>query len=307
MDMKYFIIAIVAIVIIGLGVLFLRDSFSVSNDVTEPIATTTEPVAEDETDEDTTPVKEERGDSTVIGHSVEGNDITAFHFGEGEDEIIFIGGVHGGYSWNTALVAYELIDYLKDAEADLPDNLTVTVIPVMNPDGLEKVTGTTGRFSKADVTADEATRITGRFNENKVDLNRNFECEWQSESKWQTRTVSGGDRAFSEPESRAIENYVDQVDPIAVVAWYSAAGGVYASNCENGVMAETKTLTNLYANAAGYTAHEEYDYYEITGDMVNWMASQNIPAISVLLSNHTDTEWSKNQAGVEAIINHFEK
>jgi len=31
----------------------------------------------------------------------------------------------------------------------------------------------------------------------------------------------------------------------------------------------------------------------------------NIPAISVLLTNHTDAEWTKNKAGVDAVLQYF--
>jgi hypothetical protein len=117
--------------------------------------------------------------------------------------------------------------------------------------------------------------------------------------------VSGGTSAFSEPESQAIRAYVSAHSPKAVIVWYSAAGGVYASNCHNGVLPETQTLTDLYAKASGYPAHESYDYYEITGDMVNWLAKQGIPGISVLLTDHTSTEWDKNQAGVNAVLAHY--
>lgn len=36
--------------------------------------------------------------------------------------------------------------------------------------------------------------------------------------------------------------------------------------------------------------------------MTNWLAKVGIPTISVLLTNHTDTEWSKNIAGVKALL-----
>jgi hypothetical protein len=89
------------------------------------------------------------------------------------------------------------------------------------------------------------------------------------------------------------------------VVYYSAVGGVFSSNCYNGVLPETATLTNLYAQASGYKAYAEFDFYTITGDMVNWLAKERIPAISVLLTNHTDTEWSKNKAGIEALLNYY--
>lgn len=253
------------------------------------------------------PQSNTQGPESTIGESVNGNEIKAYHFGNGSDELLFIGGIHGGYSWNTALVAYEMIDWLKANPEAVPANVKVTVIPVLNPDGLEKVTGTTGRFGTSQINSSTEVRVTGRFNGNNVDLNRNFDCQWQSVGTWQNKEVSGGENVFSEPESKAIQNYVSSNQPTAVVTWYSAAGGVYASNCNNGVAQETLDLTNLYAQASGYKAYEEFNYYEITGDMVNWFASKNIPAISVLLSNHEQTEWNKNKAGIQAVLNHYQR
>ncbi len=39
--------------------------------------------------------------------------------------------------------------------------------------------------------------------------------------------------------------------------------------------------------------------------MVNWLAKEKVPAISVLLTTHDDTEWQKNKAGIEALLKHF--
>jgi hypothetical protein len=92
-----------------------------------------------------------------------------------------------------------------------------------------------------------------------------------------------------------------------VVVWYSAAGGVFASNCHNGVMPETLAITNVFAAASGYQAYKEFNFYTITGDMVNWLAKKNIPGISVLLTTHEDVEWSKNRAGIEALLEYYAK
>jgi murein tripeptide amidase MpaA len=258
----------------------------------EPVTPTPAPTPE--------PVTYER--ESVLGTSAGGATIRAHHFGTGEKEVLLVGGIHGGYSWNTSLLAFEVIDWLSANPEEVPENVTVTVIPVLNPDGLEKVTGTTGRFVASDVDASQSVRVAGRFNANDVDLNRNFDCEWQESGVWQTRTVSGGTAPFSEPESQVIRTYINATQPNAVIVWYSAAGGVYSSNCKNGVLPETRALTNLFAQASGYPAHEEFDYYAITGDMVNWLAARNIPGISVLLTTHEGTEWAKNRAGIEAVL-----
>ena len=276
----------------------------------EPV-TDTETVDDMSTDTMTTPEEEvvvEDETETVIGESVDGRAITAYHYGakneEGTTNLLFIGGIHGGYSWNTSLVAYELMDYLEENPDALPERLRVTVIPTLNPDGLATLMGDAGRFTKADVPQGDTT--AARFNANDVDLNRNFDCSWEATGTWQNRDVSGGEAPFSEPEAAAIREYINTQKPDAAVVWYSAAGGVFASSCHNGVSEETETLTELYAQAAGYTAYDSFDFYKVTGDMVNWFASKDIPAISVLLSTHADVEWDKNKAGIDALFAHYE-
>ena len=253
----------------------------------------------------TTTIDEVNEKETVIGTSVEEKDITAYHYGTGDTELLFVGGIHGGYEWNTVLVAYELMDYLEKNPQAIPENVRVTVIPVLNPDGLMKVAGTAGKFAPSDISKSQDVVVSGRFNANKVDLNRNFDCDWKTTGTWQTQTVSGGKAVFSEPESQAFRDYVADNRPDAVIAWYSSAGGVFTSSCHNDVSPETLALTNTYATASGYKAYADFDFYEITGDMVNWLAKNDIPAISVLLTNHTDTEWTKNVKGIEAVFKKY--
>lgn len=143
---------------------------------------------------------------TILGKSVQGRDIAAYHFGDGEKEVVFVGGMHGGYSWNTTLLAYELMDHLEKNPGAIPAGVKATVIPVLNPDGLALVAGKTEGFTKADVSTSETTRTNGRFNANNVDLNRNFDCDWKVSGTWQNRAVSGGSAPFSEPESQAFRS-----------------------------------------------------------------------------------------------------
>lgn len=298
--MKKIIIALVVLVLIGAGAYYFINKSNVPVtpvDNTVTTSTTTKPVAEKPVDKT----------KTVLGTSVEKRDITAYHYGTGAKELLFVGGIHGGYEWNTALVAYELMDYLSANPTVIPANVKVTVIPVLNPDGLKKVTGKEGRFTKADVSTSNDVVISGRFNANNVDLNRNFDCDWQTKGVWMTETVSGGKKAFSEVESTAFKNYVETHNLAGVVVWYSSAGGVFSSSCHNGVLPETKTLTNTFAKASGYPAYESFDFYKITGDMVNWLAKNNIPAISVLLTTHQDTEFTKNIAGIKALLKYYAK
>jgi murein tripeptide amidase MpaA len=303
MNTKNIIVIVLLLIIIAVVAwMFTRSTDVVTTQVDTPDTTEVSPTepetnTEDEESEELAE-PEERGDETVLGSSVEGNNITAYHYGGGEEELLLIAGIHGGYSWNTPLLAYELMDYLEANPNIIPENLTVTVIPVANPDGLEATVGTTGEFSSAEaLTVSETVRIAGRFNANEVDLNRNFNCDWSATSNWRDREVSGGSAPFSEPEAAAIRDYVNSQNIVSSIVWFSAEGRVYPSSCEGDPSTASTNLANTFADAADYEVEQEFD-----GDMVNWMASQNIPAISVLLTNHQDIELAKNQTGLRAVL-----
>src|SRR3989338_8851409 len=207
------IFVITGIIIVGVGAYLLMQR--------SPVTTLNEGDTTGNSQQDQTNTQKPTDESkTVIGTSVEKRDITAYHYGTGDTELLFVGSMHGGYEWNTALVAYELMDYLEVSPEIIPGNVKVTVIPVLNPDGLNKVVGTTSKFSPAAVSSSNDVVVSGRFNANGVDLNRNFDCDWKASGVWQNKTVSGGSKAFSEPESQAIKNYVETSNPAAVIVWY---------------------------------------------------------------------------------------
>ncbi len=243
--------------------------------------------------------------TTIIGTSTEGRTIEAYTFGNGSKNLVFVGGIHGGYEWNSSLLAYMFIDYLIAHPETIPKSVTLHVIPVANPDGLAKVTGKTRRFSVADVSSDEAIQSSGRFNARGVDLNRNFDCDWKPKSSWRNKEVSGGSSAFSEPESIALKTFLLQVRPLVAVFWHSQSGGVYASQCGGMLLPETREAMNVYASASRYKAVETFDAYATTGAAEDWLASVGIPAITVELTTHSDVDWDVNLAGASALIQRY--
>lgn len=308
--MKYFV-TILVVLVLGLGAFLLfgngfdgsgpdADNGTTSDNVLEPRDGERDDTATTSDDENTTADSPE-----TIGQSAGGLEIEAYHYGDGETELLVVGGIHGAYSWNTTKLSYDIINWLEEDPGVVPDNMAVTVIPVLNPDGLMGVAGTTtDQFTAADMPAPGDT-IPGRFNASDVDLNRNFDCNWQTQGMWQNRTVDAGSSAFSEPETRALRDYVEANDPAAAIVYYAAAGGVYSSSCNSGVLSETEMLMNMYANASNYPAEGEFTAYEITGDAVDWLAKIGVPGISVLLTNHEDVEWEMNRAGLEAVFSNY--
>lgn len=293
---KLAVIAIFIIIVIGGGFAFyqiIQQEF-----FTFPVETKEDPVAS----------------KSIVGQSVEGRNIEVYEFpGAGQARagepirLLFVGGIHGGYEWNSVMLAYQFIDYFSANPLTIPENISVSIIPSANPDGLFEVVEKANRFSLADIPTDAELLASGRFNANGVDLNRNFDCKWGPESSWRGQTVSAGTGAFSEPEARAIRDYVNKTKPDAVVFWHSQANAVYASECENGVLSETLAIMDTYANAAGYQAVETFDAYPVTGDAEGWLASIGIPAVTVELATHESVEWEKNLAGVKSLFDFYSK
>jgi len=256
-----------------------------------------EPVGENQTDI--------KGKPEVIGKSVEGRVIEAYSFGEGERHLLFVGGIHGGYEWNSVVLAYRFLDYMATNPNVIPKNLKITVIPAANPDGVYKVVGKVGRFALADVSTSTEILAAGRFNARGIDINRNFDCKWKPTSTWRAKIVSAGTKPFSEPEAITIRDFVLKNKPDAVIFWHSQANAVYASECLTGILPETLKIMNAYSIASGYPAIKSFDAYPITGDAEGWLASIQIPAITVELQTHETIEWERNLAGIKALLNYY--
>ena len=57
--------------------------------------------------------------------------------------------------------------------------------------------------------------FTGRFNGQDVDLNRNWDCNWQPTGIWRDQVVNAGRSVFSEPETLALRDFF-LAQPVAV-------------------------------------------------------------------------------------------
>jgi len=289
---KTIIVIALAVIVLASGIYVFSGGERVSTDKT---ATTTST---------SSPQKTAEPQIAVIGQSAEGRDIEAYSFGNGETHVVFVGAIHGGYEWNTVLLSRQLIDLFTNEPEHIPEGVQVTIIPMLNPDGVHKVIGTTGEFTSADAPSVEQT-TKGRFNANGVDLNRNFACNWQSTSTWRGETVDAGKSAFSEPEAQVMRDYTMKHEPDAAIFFHSAANGVYGSSCNDGILPATREIMNTYADASGYPAIESFDHYEITGDVEGWHAKLGIPSVSVELTSHGTLEGERNRAGVVAVLEYF--
>lgn len=233
-----------------------------------------------------------------LGSSTLGHPIEAYQFGRGPLHLALVGGIHGGYEWNTSLLAYQLIDHLAAHPQELPEELTLHIIPAANPDGLVAVLGHAGRFSPEEVAPDT---VPGRFNGRGADLNRNWGCDWQPTAYWGQQEVSPGSRPWSEVETRLLRDYLTAYPMQAVLFYHSALGAIFVGACPT-PSAQAIQIATLYAQAAQYPLFDAFSNYPVTGDASDWLASQGIPAITVELNSHQETELARNLAGVRALV-----
>ena len=241
-------------------------------------------------------------EAEVIGYSVENRPIHAHTAGEGEETVVIIGGIHGGYEWNTVVLARRVRDYFQDNPDRIPSGYRIEIIPNMNPDGLYTVTGGTP-ISQLDIG--EIHTAPGRFNARGVDLNRNWDDgEWQPTSYWGQTEVDAGEQPFSEPETKAVRDFILRHRPEVVIFFQSAANGIWYGGKQD-QWKPAKRLAEAYAAASGYDLPEGTEgpvTYEITGSASGYLYSQGIPTLVIELTTHTDIEFEQNLKGVLAVL-----
>ena len=230
---------------------------------------------------------------TTIGQSVNGAPLEAVRLGSGPITLVFVGGLHAGFAPGTVELANRVIEYFSENLAEIPPEITLVVIPNANPDS-PRAPG----------------QLAGRLNGNGVDLNRNWDCRWVPNPVWgdEPKEGLGGAEPFSEPEVRSLANFITVQKSTAVIFWQarSAEGLVSPGECaENSSV--SKTLANIYGGATDYhiADFEELVDIEVQGDVTNWLDSQGIPAISVLVTDYNATDFEQNLAAIEAVLRFY--
>jgi len=127
-----------------------------------------------------------------IGTSVNGNSIWAFRYGTpGGTRVVAVGQIHGNEPGGAQIAAYLRVQRK-------PGGIDLWVVDTVNPDGWR---------------AQRRTNVRG------VDLNRNFNSGNWVYSGAGTGSYSGPSAA-SEPETRAMQGFLDSVRPRLMVVWH---------------------------------------------------------------------------------------
>mgnify|MGYP000845307547 CR=1 FL=1 len=223
----------------------------------------------------------------VIGYSVLERPLEVYRFGTGEHVHLIVAGIHGGYEWNTVELAYELIELLENEPERVPSDKTLYILPNLNPDGYAKDKG-----------------YDGRANANNVDLNRNWDHNWQIDwarsGCWNYRPITGGEYAESEPEVRALKTFILEREVQALISYHSQMAAIFSGNFP--FHPPSEDLANKLWAVSSYS-YPPPDYgCHYTGQFVDWAADQGIAALDVELRNHVDNDYTINVPILDAFL-----
>ncbi len=221
---------------------------------------------------------------TTIGTSQSGEPLIVRHLGTGATRLFILGGQHGGPEANTVELTEWLLAYFQEHPEAIPQGEGIDLLSPANPDG---------------IASGSRQFLSG------VDPDRNWGGpDWASDA-WDSNGVFrvglGGPEPFSEPETKALADYLLANRPAFVVNYHSAGGFVLGGRTGLG-----GDLADAFATASGYRRPAPGGPsplpYRATGSMNVWMNSVGLPGILVELTTPYGPELDRNLAGIEAIL-----
>jgi len=224
---------------------------------------------------------------TIIGYSVSGRPLDVYTFGQGEKQVMIVAGIHGGYEWNTIALADELLLYINEHPEIIPSDTQLFILRNMNPDGDAR-----------------AHTVDGRVNDHNVDLNRNFpvnwKAEWDRENCWNYRDTTSGSGPGSEPETRAVMNFLSTRRVRAIISYHSAGLGIFPGG-------EPWEETSVeFAKALNKATRYPFPPIEngcvYTGTLADYAVSLGAAAVDMELRNHDDTDFKQNLKALQVLL-----
>ncbi|MBR7074259.1 MAG: peptidoglycan-binding protein [Oscillospiraceae bacterium] len=212
-----------------------------------------------------------------IGQSVMGKPIWYLKLGSGDNAVLYNASHHAN-EWITTPLLLKFAEDLAAASAAgenifdysaaaLLDYASVTLIPAVNPDGIDLVTGELqqGEFCRgaaniADDWPDIPFPAGWKANIRGTDLNLQYPAGWEEAKKNKyAQGVQGpapmdyvGPAPLSAPESRAMYDYTLALSPCLILSYHTQGGEIYwrYGECEP---EGAKKIGELFAKLSGYT------------------------------------------------------
>lgn len=212
-----------------------------------------------------------------IGRSVMGKPIWYLRLGSGDNAVLY-NAAHHANEWITTSLLLKFAEDLAQASvngenifdysaAALLDYASVTLIPAVNPDGIDLATGELqqGEFYRSAVgIADDWAEVPfpagWKANIRGTDLNLQYPAGWEEAKRIKyAQGVRGpapqdyvGPAPLSAPESRAMYDYTLALSPRLTLSYHTQGGEIYwrYGECEP---EGAEKIGELFAKLSGYT------------------------------------------------------
>ncbi|MBQ8354240.1 MAG: M14 family metallocarboxypeptidase [Oscillospiraceae bacterium] len=211
----------------------------------------------------------------LLARTAFGRPITAASMGRGDRRVLY-SAAHHANEWLTATVLLKFLeDYAQALETDgtiagvnareLYETATIFLVPMVNPDGVDLVTGavTENERAQAEGLAEFYPNIPfpdgWKANLQGVDLNLQYPAGWLTarEIKFAQGYTRPGPRDFvgrfplSQPEAQSLADYTQRIDPELVIAWHSQGEVIYWQY--GGIeVPGARELAERFADVSGY-------------------------------------------------------
>lgn len=220
-------------------------------------------------------------ETELLARTAFGRPIYAVKLGQGERRVLY-SAAHHANEWLTATVLLKFIeDYAEALQNDaqlggvsareLYQNATIHLVPLVNPDGVDLVTGAiepgTEQYERAREFAGFYPNIPfpdgWKANLNGVDLNLQYPAGWlrAREIKFSQGFTRPGPRDYvgrfplSQPETQALYDYTERIDPAIVIAWHSQGQVIYWQY--GGIeVPGARELAERFASVSGYVLED---------------------------------------------------
>lgn len=232
-------------------------------------------------------------DLSSLGETACGRHVMCLTYGHGDINILVSAGIHAREYYNPYLLMQLLEDFLVEADDTVADEITMYVIPMINPDGVsisqfgeEAVPESMRDILKLCYENDKSKGATSesyekylrRWKSNAlgVDLNRNFTVGFggSGSKDYLSGTACKGEAPLDQVESKAIADLADRICPDVSLSLHSY-GEVYF----DGHNTHSKKLSRILSRVTGYV----YNTSPPNGGMLEQMLTANPECACVTL------------------------
>lgn len=202
----------------------------------------------------------------TIGYSVMKKPIYSLEIGQGEKSL-FINSAHHGLEYLTAAFIMRFLKEYAQAITDKEtffgypatefyEKIRLFAVPMVNPDGVDiavhglDITNPYHRQLISCVGIHSFNRVW-QANARGVDINHNYNAGWRAVKTMPSPTKYGGPYSESEPETKAIVDFIRKNDFDMLIAFHSQGGEIYYDF--DGLAAEKSRKTaEKMASVSGY-------------------------------------------------------